>query len=269
MYILPMGASSMGTGMETKAVFDSYKNAKIEYMEVSSRPHEYEQYDWDEVKKNSVAAGVKIWSVHTPFHPDTHNIANPDEKIRKATIACYIDIFNRAAFLGAKYVIVHPSSEPISDAERPLAIQHSKESLKILAAEAKKAGVTIAVENLPRTCLGNTAEELADIISVDENLAVCFDVNHLLLQSHKHFTAVLGEKIKTLHISDYDFKDERHLLCGKGDIDWKELLELLENINYNGVFMYEVGICDENDGGNLPTRTEARENYNAVMERKL
>ncbi len=269
MYTLKMGASSAGRGMETKEVFDSYKNSGIEYMEVSSRPHEYEAYDWDTVKKACDESGVKVWSLHTPFHPDTHNIANMDKKIRDFTIECYKDLFRKAAYLGAKYVIIHPSSEPISDEERPLAVQYSKESLKVLAEEAKKAGIIIAVENLPRTCLGNTVEELMDIISVDDSLVICFDVNHLLKQTHKHFVSVAGNKIKTLHISDYDFIDERHLLPGKGKIDWKEILDLLEGIGYDGAFMYEVSLKAVGSEGNKPTTDEARENYIQVMERKI
>lgn len=269
MYTLPMGASSAGRGMETKEVFDSYKNAEIGYIEISSRPHEYESYDWDVVKEACTLSGVKVWSLHTPFHPDTHNIANPDKKIRDFTIECYTDLFDKAASLGAKYVIVHPSSEPISDEERPLAIEHSKESLRILAERARKAGITIAVENLPRTCLGNTVEELMDIISVDDDIVICFDVNHLLKQTHKHFVSVAGSKIKTLHISDYDFIDERHLLPGEGKIDWKEILTLLEGAGYDGVFMYEVSLqADDSNGKKYPI-SRAKENYTNVMERKI
>lgn len=269
MYTLKMGASSAGRGMETKAVFDSYDTVGIEYMEISSRPHEYEAYDWNEVKKACGDSNVKIWSLHTPFHPDTHNIANLDKQVRDATIKCYTDLFYKAAFLGARYVIVHPSSEPISDKDRPLAISYAKQSLKILAAEAKKAGITIAVENLPRTCLGNTVEELMEIISVDEDLVICFDVNHLLKQSHKHFVKVAGEKIKTLHISDYDFIDERHLLPGQGKIDWKEILTLLEGIGYDGAFMYEVHLTAAGSEDKRPTTQAAKENYLKVMERKI
>lgn len=269
MYTLKMGASSAGRGMENSYIFKSYDDAGIEYMEVSSRPHEYENYDWDEVKKACEGSKTKIWSLHTPFHPDTHNIANMNKEIRDFTIECYKDLFYKAAYLGAKYVIVHPSSEPISDEERPFAIKYAKESLSVLAKEAKKAGIVIAVENLPRTCLGNTVEELMDIISVDDSLVICFDVNHLLKQTHKHFVSVAGSKIKTLHISDYDFIDERHLLPGEGKIDWKEILDLLEGIGYDGAFMYEVSLQADGDEGKYPTVSRAKENYFNVMERKI
>ena len=270
MYTIEMGASSCGRGMENAAVFKSYDDAGIKYMEISSsRAHEYDVYDWDEVKAAKDASNVEIWSLHTPFHPDTHNIAHLDKAIRDITVDYYIQMFKRAAFMGAKYVVIHPSSEPIDDKDRPLAIKYAKESLIILAEQAKKAGVTIAVENLPRTCLGNTVEELLDIISVDDSIVICFDVNHLLKQTHKHFVEKAASKIKTLHISDYDFIDERHLLPGKGKIDWKELLDLLEKAGYDGVFMYEVRLKAPDEEGNMPTLQQAKVNHKEVMERKI
>ena len=52
----------------------------------------------------------------------------------------------------------------------------------------------------------------------------------------------MGKKIVTVHISDYDFIDERHWIPGTGKIDWKELISLLKAIDYEGPFMNEVPI---------------------------
>lgn len=275
MYTLKMGASSAGRDYSlTKKDFIAYKNAGIEYMEFSSNADVYENADWQEIKRASEQTGVKVWSVHAPFRSKDDNISNPDEKMRLKAIETYTEVFKNAAFIGAKIVIVHPSSEPISDEERPAYISRSKESLKVLAERAAQYGITIAVEDLPRTCLGNTAEELGDIISVDERIRICFDVNHLLKQTHKHFIEVIGDKIATLHISDYDFVDERHQLPGNGKIDWKELLDLLESINYSGPFMYEVRMANTAQEVLPGTRyagtlADGKANFDKVMERKI
>ena len=270
-----MGASSAGRDYSlTKKDFLAYKNAGIEYMEFSTNADVYENADWQEIKRASEETGVKIWSVHAPFRSKDDNISNPDEKMRLKAIETYTEVFRNAAFIGAKIVIVHPSSEPISDEERPAYISRSKESLKVLAERAAQYGITIAVEDLPRTCLGNTAEELADIISVDERIRICFDVNHLLKQTHRHFIEVAGDKIATLHISDYDFVDERHQFPGNGKIDWKELLDLLESINYSGPFMYEVRMANTAQEVLPGTRyvgtlADGKANFDKVMERKI
>jgi len=269
-----MGASSAGrTKPLGLADFEAYKAAGIGYMEVSSTPEIYKEFYWDEVRRCSEKTGVKIWSLHTPFHPDTHNIANLDRNVREFTIKNYIEMFDHASLLGAKVVIVHPSSEPISDRDRPTAMTYSKESLSILAPQAQKRGIVIAVEDLPRTCLGNTAEELLELVSVDSRLKICFDVNHLLKQTHRHFIRTAGEKIVTLHISDYDFCDERHWLPGKGKIDWNEILELLESIGYSNPFMYEVRMRNDSDDdperAKYPPLSEGKANFIKIMERNI
>lgn len=275
MYTLKMGASSAGRDYSlTKKDFLAYKNAGIEFMEFSANADVYENADWQEIKRASEETGVKIWSVHAPFRSKGDNISNPDEKMRLKAIETYTEVFRNAAFIGAKIVIVHPSSEPISDEERPAYISRSKESLKVLAERAAQYGITIAVEDLPRTCLGNTAEELKDIISVDGRIRICFDVNHLLKQTHRYFIEVIGDKIATLHISDYDFVDERHQFPGNGKIDWKELLNLLESINYSGPFMYEVRMANTAQEVLPGTRyagtlADGKANFEKVMERKI
>ena len=44
----------------------------------------------------------------------------------------------------------------------------------------------------------------------------------------------------SLHISDYDFIDERHDLLGHGINQWGKLLDLLENAGYSGPALYEI-----------------------------
>ena len=44
----------------------------------------------------------------------------------------------------------------------------------------------------------------------------------------------------SLHISDYDFIDERHDLPGHGINQWGKLLDLLENAGYSGPALYEI-----------------------------
>ena len=56
---------------------------------------------------------------------------------------------------------------------------------------------------LPRTCLGNCSNEIAELISVDSSLGICFDTNHLLIENPINFINKLGNRIVTLHISDY------------------------------------------------------------------
>ncbi len=68
------------------------------------------------------------------------------------------------------------------DADREAAMQAAEEGLRVLAGVARKSGIVLTVENLPRTCLAKNSVELLRLISVDPDLRVCFDTNHLLCE---------------------------------------------------------------------------------------
>jgi sugar phosphate isomerase/epimerase len=153
----------------------------------------------------------------------------------------YCDLIARAAKIGVRYCVIHPSREPIEDSERAQRMENAKKSLALLCEYASAVGVVLAVEDLPRTCLGRNSAEILELISAHPNLRVCFDTNHLLAQDPVDFVRAVGEKIVTLHVSDYDGIDERHWLPGEGKIDWMRMLAAFEKIGYDGVFNYELG----------------------------
>ena len=123
-------------------------------------------------------------------------------------------------------------------------MKQAKKSLQELAELSAQLDAVLCVEDMPRHGLGHNVAEMMDLVSADERLRVCFDVNHLCLKNgsrHQEFIDQLGDKIVTTHMSDYDFVDEKHFFPGYGLIDWKALIEGLEKVNYNGPFLYEGG----------------------------
>lgn len=227
--------------------FDSYRRFGIELIEISPRREDYPTLDWEGIKSESKRTGVKIWSLHLPFSRDI-NISLPDSKKREDSVKLHLNYMQRAAYVGAKVIVVHPSSEPIEEHERSEYMENSIASLKVLADHAQKLGLTLAVENLPRTCLCRDSKETEQILRSDDRLRFCFDVNHLLIDSHEKFLERFADKLVTLHISDYDFVNERHALPGCGHIDWLRLVELLETADYSGPFLYEVALEGKADG---------------------
>lgn len=192
------------------------------------------------IKERADKAGVTIWSVHLPFG-GPYDISQVNDSLRQIAVELNLkDMEQSARTVAPQKFIIHPSAEPISDEERALRIESSKKSLQQLAQKANELNVTLLVENLPRTCLGNTSTELLDIIGGIDNTAICFDVNHLLIETQSAFVQNTKGKIQSTHMSDYDRKDERHWLPGEGVIDWKELLSELVKSGYAGPFMYEA-----------------------------
>jgi sugar phosphate isomerase/epimerase len=163
-----------------------------------------------------------------PF--DTLDISAPH--LAAGTIARLTELIRRGAGAGVKLFVVHPSGEPIDEADRPVRMACAKESLRALAEVAAEVGATIAVENLPRTCLGRNVEEMEELVEAHPNLRVCFDTNHLLSGDPVEFIHRLGDKLVTVHVSDYDFINERHWLPYEGDINWVDVVTALEEAGY-------------------------------------
>ena len=95
-------------------------------------------------------------------------------------------------------------------------------------------------ENLPRTCLCRTSDEMLRFLRDIPALRVVFDTNHSLKEDNAHYIRAVGEKIVTLHVSDYDFIDEKHWLPLEGKNDWEAILTALEEVGYAGRFLYEL-----------------------------
>ena len=51
----------------------------------------------------------------------------------------------------------------------------------------------------------------------------------------------MGNKIATTHISDRDEINERHWMPGEGQRDWVAIIDALEEVGYEGDWVYE---CD-------------------------
>jgi len=184
------------------------------------------------------AAGLKIWSLHLPFgHVWDVSLPNDQEVIRDFKI-----LINASVQLGAQVTVIHPSFEPIADEDRPSRLEKGKENLRNLSDYAKEHGVRLGVENLPRSCLGNTSEEMCEILEAC-GADWLFDTNHSLKEDNIHFLKHMlskGHVPISLHISDYDFIDERHDLPGCGINKWGEILNLLQKAGYKGPAMYEI-----------------------------
>ncbi len=207
--------------------------------------------------------GVALWSFHLPFHQALHP-ANLDEQADRAAMAI-LEKYTRAALaLGVRTVVVHPSSEPNEDKDRPALLAKSAQNLAYLSGICREAGAVLAVENLPRSCLGNCAEDMLRLLRAVPGLQMTFDSNHCSIQSNPEFLQALLDggmagRIATVHFSDYDGGNEKHRLPFDGVNDWAAIGRLLEALGYTGPAMYEVSKPWDRD--ELLTVAQVAENY--------
>lgn len=189
---------------------------------------------------------IEVWSVHLPF-TDPWDVSCLDAELRKTIIDNQYRMLQLAESWGVGIAVLHPSFEPIPEEDRPERMAVCQEALHTLAQLAKNLNIRVAVECLPRTCLGNTSDEILQLIESTSELLVCCDVNHLLQESAEKFINKVGSRIGTVHMSDYDGIDERHWLPGKGIVEWDKVLNALTKQGYQGPFMFEVrnGVPEE------------------------
>lgn len=227
-------------GIINRQLFEDYSKAGIDAMEISMPSDYYENINYKQLEKLSSQTGIELWSYHLPFAPfDRIDISN--RATYKNTVGYFEELIKKAAQTGIKRFIIHASGEPINDEERRERMKCAREGLEILAETAKKNNAVIAVEDLPRSCLGKNSDEISELIGNNDNLKVCLDTNHLLGENLVEFIHKMGKKIITTHISDYDFVNERHWLPGEGKLNWNDVLNALRDIEYDGVWMYEIG----------------------------
>ena len=237
--MLPIGLSSCQKEL-TDTTFAAYRAAGITHMEISLPHGQYPSLNYREVRETADRHGVLLWSFHLPFSPfDTLDISRRD--LAKESVAYLSELIRRASDIGIKTHIIHASGEPIAEEDRPERMKQARESLCLLADIATTCGSRLAVEDLPRTCLGRDSSDMLSLVADHPDLRICFDTNHLLSEDPLAFIRAVGSKIVTTHVSDYDGLDEKHWLAGEGILPWHALYSALVAEGYQGPWLYEIG----------------------------
>ena len=220
--------------------FIEMQECGIGAVEVSMEAYEYPDADFKTIFSLADKYGIECWSLHLPIAPQQHfDVSNREATVE--AMAYQTKLIKRAASeMGIKHFVIHSGGEPLQECDRGWRIQLAGEKLSLLADVAEAGGADLAVEDLPRTCLGRDSDEVLAILSYDDRLKACFDANHLFRESEVDYIKKLGKRIVTTHISDRDNINERHWLPGEGLLDWVSIVDALEDVGYNGVWLYEI-----------------------------
>jgi sugar phosphate isomerase/epimerase len=191
---------------------------------------------------------IRPMTVHA-LYGSAYDISALDERAHQQALAAMDASIDLATQLDVPIIVMHASGEPIAPAERQQRLERARAALAEIGQRCQKVGKRVAVELLPRTCLGNTVEELLGLLDPldSDTFGVCLDTNHLM-DRHKDLARTvrqLGEKLFTLHLSDYDGIDEKHEFPGKGVLDWGSFMQALRDIDYRGPFNYECKLGGE------------------------
>lgn len=242
-----VGTSVSLVGEITPATMAQIKSAGIDYIEVTMNNFVRKQPENEvyikayQALKDIKEAGLKVWSVHLPYS-SAWDPSIIDPKKREEAVAFLEKMIGLAGIFDPKCLVLHPGADNIKNVNtRPERLKCSRNSIGRLALAAEKIDAVLCVEILPRTCPGRTAEEIDYLTADIPNVKICFDTNHLLIDSHEDVFARVGDRIGTIHVSDYDRVDEKHWLplSGRGTVDWPSFCRNLKACGYKGVFMFE------------------------------
>ena len=116
-------------------------------------------------------------------------------------------------------------------------------ALRAITYHIQGSGMTICLENLPRSA--TSAEELRKIIDASDcaQLGICLDTGHLNISGgdQTQFIQSAGADLKALHIQDNEGKIDQHLMpFGRGTVPWDEVMTALDEIGCEALFNFEI-----------------------------
>lgn len=166
------------------------------------------------------------------------NLAAPDGVIRAMSVAAFRSELQRAAALGADYVVLHPGSA--RNGGRAKAVKRFRESMLRSARGLALDGVTVLLENTAGQgdVLGTSFDELSELltgIAGEIPAGLCIDTAHLFAAGFAIHTArglnqTMGQldvavgldKVRLIHANDsktaFGSHCDRHAHIGEGHI---------------------------------------------------
>lgn len=254
-----VGTSAALTGT-TQEGYEAARNAGFQWVEVIIPNDIHLQSDqeiaaWAREQRTAVqASGLKLWSVHLPYGT-AYDLSATDSLQSATAVRQQERALGLLKILKPQVAVLHACSGKITPQERESRKASFVQRVKPLAAEYRKAEVTLALETLPADYLGNTSQEILEMIQGIPNLGVCLDINHIMLEDHSAAIRSLGKSIVTTHLSDHDAQADRHWLPYLGRIDWKSALRALTAVNYEGVMLFEVSARPKHPKAGYPAQT--------------
>ncbi|QDS99655.1 sugar phosphate isomerase/epimerase family protein [Adhaeretor mobilis] len=142
-----------------------------------------------------------------------------------------------AAALGSDCVSLWSGALPKGDS-RENGMRRLVESLKAVLDYAERRDVTLGFEPEPGMLI-DTMDAYGELIEKVEcpRLQLTLDIGHLHCQGETPIAEVIErwhERLVNVHIEDMNAGTHEHLMFGAGEIDFPDIVEALERIDYQG-----------------------------------
>ncbi len=233
------------------------KKAGIEYIEVKPKESHFDFQDpkyLEEIAREFKKNGIKVKSMHMPINGV--DISLIEEYDRVWSIREVEKTILALLRLEGEIIVIHPGSSIEDEKERKQRREKSEQSLEEILKFCEHWGIKIALENTLPGKIGDSVSEILEIVKNfdSKNLGICLDTGHCNITSslYNHdgvidSLKVIRDYLCHLHIHDNFGKSDDHCLPFEGNINWKKFNKVLKEIEYKGVFMFEIRKSTDND----------------------
>jgi sugar phosphate isomerase/epimerase len=182
------------------------------------------------------------YSVHAPFADI--NIASQSKPMLNAMCKRLEKSIICAHDLNAYVWVFHPGLKTgISMFYPRMDWLQNMETAQTLFKVASEYGVKIAIENVPEPypCLMKNVEDFKKFYDeIGEDIGLVLDIGHANINGQiELFLKTFADRIVHIHAHDNDGKNDQHFGIGYGNIDWKNIANLLKRISYDKVVVIE------------------------------
>jgi D-psicose/D-tagatose/L-ribulose 3-epimerase len=201
-------------------------------IEISGEPA---RYDTNEVRALMDKYEIECWGTVT-IMTEGRDLVHPDRYVRVGTIAYMKDCIKMAKALEGRMFCIVPSTV---GKVKPLASPSEEwrwavEGLREVVAFAGDHGITAGIEPLNRfeTYLINRHDQALRLAEeVGDGLKVVLDAFHINIEEVDPLQSIrkVGSQLLDFHVADNNRKP-----AGQGRYNWREVLDTLESINYQG-----------------------------------
>lgn len=226
-----------------------YKELDFGFVELALSSEQFHTQEWEPEIRGYLKLAQELGPRFVQAHATILDFCNPSDDYETQ-----LELFKRsirgARILGAPWIVVHPSTGVLGGKQSTDTHARNVEFFQEMADYAASLGIGIAIENMwGKTREGVrryaiSAEELLQLIKDigRENVGACWDVEHGSVEKLEQGKAIrlLGKYLKATHISDETGPDNIHILPYTGFVDWEEVLAALADIDYTGIFAFEI-----------------------------
>jgi sugar phosphate isomerase/epimerase len=201
-----------------------------------------------EVSDALMALDMKPVSFHAPFLG--LDLSSTDEDVRIVSVASMMRSVEFCGEVACPQLVLHVSASPGVENRAVLdeTMKFTVESLNEVTDYAHKNDVEILLENMVihpnHLRMGSEVKELLELVSCfqERGVGICIDTGHSLLNKRDPSEDIrqAGRHLRSLHINDNDGITDSHLMPGRGMIDWPAVYSALKDVEYTGVFLFEL-----------------------------